>query len=57
MDYFIAIAPSLGLGVLFYFIMRAFITADRRERAIDAQVRQEIRAKLEREAEESATEM
>lgn len=57
MDYFIAIAPSLGLGVLFYIIMRAFVTADRRERSIDARVRQEIRAKLEKEAEESSSEI
>lgn len=53
MDYFIALAPSLGMGVIFYLIMRAFIRADRRERAYDAQLREEIAEKLRNEAQNS----
>lgn len=52
MDYLIAIAPSIGVGILFYVVIRAFITADRRERAIDAQLRKEIAERLRKEAEE-----
>lgn len=52
MDYFIAIVPSLGLGLLFYLIIRAFVTADRRERAIDAKLREEIAERIRKEAQE-----
>lgn len=52
MDYFIAVAPSLGLGLLFYIIIRAFVTADRRERAIDAELRKEIEEKVRKEVQE-----
>ncbi len=52
MDYLIALAPSIGLGVVFYIIMRAFLRADRRERAYDAKVRAEIAEQLRKEAEE-----
>lgn len=31
-DIFINIAPSIGLGFLFWFVMRAVIRADSRER-------------------------
>lgn len=51
MDYFIALAPSLGVGLLFYFVIRAFITADRRERAAEAAFRAEIEQKLREEQE------
>ncbi len=50
MDYFIAIAPSLGVGLLFYIVIRAFVTADRRERASEAQLRKEIAERLREEA-------
>lgn len=51
MDYFIALAPSLGVGLLFYIVIRAFVTADRRERAMDAELRKEIAERLRKEAE------
>lgn len=49
MDYIIALAPSIGLGLLFYIVIRAFVTADRRERAIDAQLREEIADRIRKE--------
>lgn len=49
MDYLIAVAPSIGVGILFYFVVRAFVTADRRERAADAKAREEIREEIEKE--------
>lgn len=49
MDYLIALAPSLGVGLLFVVIMRALIRADRRERSHDAKVREEIAEKLRNE--------
>lgn len=51
MDYFIAIAPSLGAGLLFFVVIRAFVTADRKERAAEAELRDEIRERLRKEAE------
>lgn len=33
MDYLIALVPSVGVGVLFYFVIRAIVQADRKERA------------------------
>ena len=51
MEYFVAIAPSLGVGILFYVVIRAFTTADRRERAADAEFRKEIKEQLRKEAE------
>lgn len=52
MEYLIAIAPSLGVGILFYIVVRAFITADRRERAVDAEFRKEVVERLRKEAED-----
>ena len=43
MDALAALIPSLGVGVLFYYAMRAMIGADRRERAAIAEM-----ARLER---------
>lgn len=54
MEYFVAIAPSLGVGILFYIVIRAFITADRRERAVDAEFRKEVAERLRKEAEENS---
>jgi hypothetical protein len=31
-DYLVALIPSLGTGLLFYFVIRAFVNADRNER-------------------------
>lgn len=33
LEVFVALAPSLGVGFLFYLAIRALIHADRRERA------------------------
>lgn len=56
MDYVIAIAPSIGLGILFFIVIRAFITADRRERVMDAEIRKEIEQRLRKEAEDKSRE-
>ena len=32
-DYIIALIPSIGTGILFYVVIRAFVNADRNERA------------------------
>lgn len=53
MDYFIALAPPIGLGLLFVLVVRAFVTADRRERAAAAQLRGDVLDKLRREAAEA----
>lgn len=43
-----ALIPSIGLGVLFYFVMRSIIRADRNERAQLAELdRQEAEAEGE----------
>jgi uncharacterized protein (DUF2062 family) len=43
-----ALIPSIGLGVLFYFVMRSVIRADRNERAQLAELdRQEAEAEGE----------
>jgi len=52
MDYIIALAPSLGVGLLFYIVIRAFVTADRKERAAEAQLREEIRERILKESAE-----
>ncbi|CAN5544723.1 hypothetical protein BH09ACT4_BH09ACT4_21790 [soil metagenome] len=41
-----SIAPTVALGLLFWFIMRAVIRADRGERKAYAKVEAEERAKL-----------
>lgn len=33
LDIVVALIPSIGVGLLFWFVMRAIIGADRRERA------------------------
>ncbi|WP_193312786.1 hypothetical protein [Georgenia subflava] len=33
MDYVIALIPPIGTGILFYVVIRAFVNADRNERA------------------------
>ncbi|HLS13531.1 MAG TPA: hypothetical protein VK095_03375 [Beutenbergiaceae bacterium] len=33
MDYVVALLPSIGVGTLFFIVMRAILLADRRERA------------------------
>ncbi|PRZ12082.1 hypothetical protein BCL67_1253 [Nesterenkonia sandarakina] len=39
--YFEVLAPSIGVGLVFWMAMRAIFRADRSERAAEAQVRQE----------------
>ena len=33
MDYLVALLPSIGVGILFYIVIRALVNADRNERA------------------------
>ena len=40
-----ALAPTILVGLLFWFIMRAIIRADRTERRVYAQIEAEERAK------------
>jgi hypothetical protein len=40
--YFEVLAPSIGVGLVFWFAMRAIFRADRKERATEAAVRQEL---------------
>jgi hypothetical protein len=39
-----ALLPSLGVGLLFWFVMRAVLRADRHEREIERDAEQEYRA-------------
>ncbi|MGM0930242.1 MAG: hypothetical protein ACQEXN_11090 [Actinomycetota bacterium] len=48
MEYLWVLAPSLGVGLLFYFVMKAIFNADRKER--------EALAEAEREADRRAAE-
>ena len=48
MEYLWVLAPSLGVGLLFCFVMKAIFNADRRER--------EALAEAEREADRHAAE-
>lgn len=47
MEYIIALAPTIGAGVLFYLLMRMFLTADRRERAAQVKIDAEVQRRLE----------
>lgn len=39
--YFEVLAPSVGVGLIFWFAMRAIFRADRNERAAETQIRDE----------------
>lgn len=39
--YFEVLAPSIGVGLIFWFAMRAIFRADRRERTEEARIREE----------------
>jgi len=39
--YFEVLAPSLGVGLIFWFAMRSIFRADRNERVAETQIRQE----------------
>ena len=49
--YFEVLAPSIGVGLVFWLAMRAIFRADRNERATEAAVRQEMNDPTDREAE------
>ena len=40
-----SVAPTLGVGLIFWFIMRAIIRSDRTERKASARIEAEERAK------------
>ncbi|MPV48436.1 MULTISPECIES: hypothetical protein [unclassified Pseudactinotalea] len=46
MDIVIALAPPIGVGLLFYLLMRIFLTADRRERAAQAKIDAEVERRI-----------
>lgn len=48
MEYLAVILPSLGVGVLFYFAMKAIFNADRSERDALAQAEREADSSAER---------
>lgn len=50
MDIVIALAPTIGVGILFYVIMRIFLSADRRERAAQAKIDAEVDRRLAEES-------
>lgn len=39
--YFEVLAPSIGVALIFWFVIRAIFRADRNERAAEAQIREE----------------
>lgn len=44
-----ALTPTIVVGLIFWFVMRAIVRADRTERAAYAKVEAEERARFERE--------
>ena len=46
--YFEVLAPSIGVGLIFWLAMRAIFRADRNERATEAAVRQEMNKTADR---------
>ncbi|MEE6273771.1 hypothetical protein [Georgenia wangjunii] len=50
MDNLVALVPSLGVGILFFFAMRAIVHADRREReAVRRAEAEEARSRVPRD--------
>ncbi|HEY4268567.1 MAG TPA: hypothetical protein VGM94_10295 [Galbitalea sp.] len=45
-SYIFAVAPTILVGLLFWFAMRAIIRSDRTERKVSARIEAEERAKL-----------
>ncbi len=46
----ISLVPTVGVGLIFWFIMRAIIRSDRTERKAYAKVEAQERARLEEES-------
>lgn len=42
LPYFQVLAPSIGVGLVFWLAMRAIFRADRNERAAEAQTREDL---------------
>ncbi|MBE1514807.1 hypothetical protein [Nesterenkonia halotolerans] len=51
--YFEVLVPSVGVGLVFWFAMRAIFRADRNERAAEAQVREDASQRAERSSHEA----
>ncbi|WP_425864918.1 hypothetical protein [Arthrobacter sp. TWP1-1] len=49
MEYVAVILPSIGVGALFYFAMKAIFNADRHERDALAQAERDADSKAERD--------
>jgi flagellar biosynthesis/type III secretory pathway M-ring protein FliF/YscJ len=54
-NYIWAVAPTILLGLLFWFTMRAIIRSDRTERKVAARIEAEERAKFAAERAKSNT--
>jgi flagellar biosynthesis/type III secretory pathway M-ring protein FliF/YscJ len=54
-NYIWAVAPTILVGLLFWFAMRAIIRSDRTERKVSARIEAEERAKLAAAKAESPT--
>lgn len=52
--YFEVLAPSIGVALIFWFVIRAIFRADRNERAAEAQIREEYTDQDTAEAEVAA---
>jgi len=50
---FWSLVPTVSVGLIFWFVVRAIINADRNERKMQAKVEAEERAKLARQESES----
>ena len=46
----ISLVPTVGVGLIFWFIMRAIIRSDRTERKVYAKVEAQERARLDEES-------
>jgi flagellar biosynthesis/type III secretory pathway M-ring protein FliF/YscJ len=46
----ISLVPTVGVGLIFWFIMRAIIRADRTERKVYSKVEAQERARMEEES-------
>lgn len=50
MEYVAVILPSLGVGALFYFAMKAIFNADKSERDALAQAERDVASKVDNES-------